>query len=144
MFIFYADRKKFRTEISTLCGSLQPYAETRAPILSSVVQAILFHFHFQVRKIAPEYYENLPYHTSWVKVIWDFITDPEIGPYSRVRRIQLPTGLDKKNTILSNANGHDVTRADTNGNGTSTHVSEDVDEPQPNGLANGHQRVKQE
>ena len=40
----------------------------------------------QVRKIAPEYYENLPYHTSWVKVIWDFITDPSLGPYARVRR----------------------------------------------------------
>ena len=41
---------------------------------------------FQVRKIAPEYYDNLPYHTSWVKVLWDFVFDPEIGPYSRIRR----------------------------------------------------------
>ncbi|ESO96426.1 hypothetical protein LOTGIDRAFT_150030 [Lottia gigantea] len=40
----------------------------------------------EVRKIAPEYYDNLPQHTSWVKVIWDFIVDPEIGPYSRIRR----------------------------------------------------------
>lgn len=39
-----------------------------------------------VRKIASEYYDNLPCHTSWVKVIWDFITDPEIGPYARVKR----------------------------------------------------------
>ncbi|XP_050406584.2 sphingolipid delta(4)-desaturase DES1 [Patella vulgata] len=42
----------------------------------------------EVRKIAPEYYDNLPCHTSWVKVIWDFIVDPEIGPYARIRRKQ--------------------------------------------------------
>lgn len=40
----------------------------------------------EVKKIAPEYYDNLPHYDSWVKVIYDFITDPEIGPYSRVRR----------------------------------------------------------
>lgn len=43
-----------------------------------------------VRKIAPEYYDNLPCHTSWVKVIWDFITDPAIGPYARVKRQPIP------------------------------------------------------
>ena len=42
---------------------------------------------FQVRQIAPEYYEDLPCHDSWVKVIWDFIFDPEVGPYSRVKRV---------------------------------------------------------
>jgi len=40
----------------------------------------------QVKKIAPEYYENLPSYTSWVKVIYNFITDPEIGTFSRIRR----------------------------------------------------------
>ena len=40
----------------------------------------------QVRKIAPEYYVNLPCHTSWVKVLWDFVFNSEIGLYSRVRR----------------------------------------------------------
>lgn len=39
-----------------------------------------------VKKIAAEYYDHLPYHTSWAKVIWDFITDPRIGPYARVKR----------------------------------------------------------
>jgi sphingolipid delta-4 desaturase len=39
-----------------------------------------------VKKMAPEYYDNLPQHHSWVKVIHDFITDPEIGPYARVKR----------------------------------------------------------
>jgi len=40
----------------------------------------------RVREIAPEYYNNLPQHTSWVKVIWDFIFDPTITPFSRVQR----------------------------------------------------------
>ncbi|XP_032818586.1 sphingolipid delta(4)-desaturase DES1-like [Petromyzon marinus] len=39
-----------------------------------------------VRKIAPEFYEDLPQHDSWVKVLWDFITDDSLGPYSRVKR----------------------------------------------------------
>lgn len=44
----------------------------------------------KIRKIAPEYYDNLPHHSSWVKVLWDFVFDPEIGPYSRVRRRTKP------------------------------------------------------
>ncbi|XP_013394317.1 sphingolipid delta(4)-desaturase DES1 [Lingula anatina] len=40
----------------------------------------------KVKEIAPEYYNNLPCHHSWSKVIWDFITDPDIGPYARVKR----------------------------------------------------------
>ncbi|XP_003747637.1 sphingolipid delta(4)-desaturase DES1 [Galendromus occidentalis] len=43
----------------------------------------------EVRRIAPEYYDTLPHHMSWTKVIWDFITDPEIGPYARVKRRHL-------------------------------------------------------
>jgi sphingolipid delta-4 desaturase len=45
-----------------------------------------FFFFLQIRKIAPEYYDNLPQHSSWVKVLWDFVFDPNLGPYSRVRR----------------------------------------------------------
>ncbi|CAH1791660.1 unnamed protein product [Owenia fusiformis] len=40
----------------------------------------------KLKAMAPEFYDDLPCHTSWVKVIWDFITDPEVGPYSRVKR----------------------------------------------------------
>lgn len=39
-----------------------------------------------VKKIAPEFYENLPQHNSWTKVIYDFIMDPAIGPYARIKR----------------------------------------------------------
>jgi len=47
----------------------------------------------QVKAIAPEYYESLPHHDSWVKVLYHFITDPAIGPYARVRRRNV--GLEK-------------------------------------------------
>ncbi|OWF40644.1 sphingolipid delta(4)-desaturase DES1-like [Mizuhopecten yessoensis] len=49
-----------------------------------------------VKKIAPEYYDNLPCHHSWVKVIYNFITDPEIGPYSRIRRKMKDEDTDGK------------------------------------------------
>ncbi|KAL0281260.1 UNVERIFIED_CONTAM: hypothetical protein PYX00_002296 [Menopon gallinae] len=40
----------------------------------------------EVKKIAPEYYDNLPQHNSWVSVLYDFVTDPDIGPYARIKR----------------------------------------------------------
>jgi sphingolipid delta-4 desaturase len=47
-----------------------------------------------VRSIAADFYDDLPYHTSWVKVIWDFIFCPEIGPYARVKRRPCQQPLD--------------------------------------------------
>lgn len=44
-------------------------------------------FFFQVKKIAAEYYDNLPHHQSWIRVLWDFVFDDAIGPYSRVKRL---------------------------------------------------------
>lgn len=40
----------------------------------------------QLKKMVPEYYDDLPSYTSWSKVIWDYIMDPTVGPYSRVMR----------------------------------------------------------
>lgn len=37
----------------------------------------------KVREMAPEFYKDLPCHTSWVKVLWDFIFDPDMGPHAR-------------------------------------------------------------
>lgn len=41
---------------------------------------------FQVKKIASEYYDDLPQYTSWVGVLYNFITDDTLSPYSRVKR----------------------------------------------------------
>lgn len=40
----------------------------------------------RVRRVAPEFYDNLPSYTSYLAVMWRYITDPEIGPHSRIKR----------------------------------------------------------
>jgi len=50
----------------------------------------------KVREYAPEYYNTIPYHTSWVKVIYDYITDPAIGPYARIKRKEYLYKKDKQ------------------------------------------------
>lgn len=40
----------------------------------------------KVKEMAPEYYDDLPHHTSWVKVLYDYIRDPSIGPFARMKR----------------------------------------------------------
>jgi sphingolipid delta-4 desaturase len=43
----------------------------------------------KVRQIAPEFYDTLPHYHSWIKVIWDYIMDELISPFSRVKRVTL-------------------------------------------------------
>lgn len=40
----------------------------------------------QLKAMVPEYYDNLPCYNSWTKVIFDYIFDPTVGPFSRVMR----------------------------------------------------------
>jgi len=40
----------------------------------------------EVRKLAPEFYNDLPCYTSYLKVMYNYVTDSEIGPFSRVKR----------------------------------------------------------
>jgi len=40
----------------------------------------------EVKRLAPEFYDKLPCHSSWVYVLWDYLTNPAIGPFSRVVR----------------------------------------------------------
>lgn len=40
----------------------------------------------EVKRIASEYYDDLPQHHSWTAVLKDFIFDPDIGPYARMKR----------------------------------------------------------
>ncbi|KAK9431530.1 fatty acid desaturase-domain-containing protein [Lipomyces doorenjongii] len=37
-------------------------------------------------QIACEFYEPLPYHKSWTKVIWDFVLDDKVSLWCRVKR----------------------------------------------------------
>ncbi|XP_061381579.1 sphingolipid delta(4)-desaturase DES1 isoform X3 [Danaus plexippus] len=40
----------------------------------------------EVKRIASEFYDDLPQHHSWSAVLYDFIMDPDIGPYARIKR----------------------------------------------------------
>ncbi|XP_068621710.1 sphingolipid delta(4)-desaturase DES1 [Battus philenor] len=40
----------------------------------------------EVKRIAAEFYDDLPQHTSWSSVLYDFVMDPDIGPYARIKR----------------------------------------------------------
>ena len=42
-----------------------------------------------VRRVAREYYDDMPHYHSWVKVIYDYIVDDNISPYSRVKRVTM-------------------------------------------------------
>jgi len=42
----------------------------------------------KVRKIAPEFYDNLPHYTSYLYVMWRYINDPNVGPAARIKRSQ--------------------------------------------------------
>lgn len=40
----------------------------------------------EVKRIAAEFYDNLPQHSSWIGAMWEFIFNPECGPYGRIKR----------------------------------------------------------
>ncbi|XP_055525387.1 sphingolipid delta(4)-desaturase DES1-like [Wyeomyia smithii] len=40
----------------------------------------------ELKQTAPEFYETIPYHTSYLRVFYDFVTDPAIGLYARMKR----------------------------------------------------------
>ncbi|MEY4926332.1 MAG: hypothetical protein RI894_768, partial [Bacteroidota bacterium] len=41
----------------------------------------------KIREMAPEYYNNLTYHTSWTKLWLKFIFDRNLSLYSRAERV---------------------------------------------------------
>uniref|UniRef100_A0A7S3PTW9 sphingolipid 4-desaturase n=1 Tax=Chaetoceros debilis TaxID=122233 RepID=A0A7S3PTW9_9STRA len=43
----------------------------------------------KVRAMAPEFYDDIPHYHSWFKVIYDYIMDDKISPYSRMKRVTL-------------------------------------------------------
>merc|ERR1711871_220884 len=47
----------------------------------------------KVRALAPEFYDTLPHHDSWCAVIWNYIMDDSVGPYSRIKRAAKHTSL---------------------------------------------------
>lgn len=50
----------------------------------------------KVKEFAPEYYDHLPQHTSWVKVLFDYVTDPSVGPFARTKRKEYLYSLEER------------------------------------------------
>jgi len=40
----------------------------------------------KLRKVGAKFYDKIPYHESWVGVLWNYVFDPEIKIYNRMRR----------------------------------------------------------
>jgi len=57
----------------------------------------------EVRRIAPEFYDTLPHYTSYISVIWRYITDTRIGPGARVKRtMEVYQNKNAKENVESN------------------------------------------
>lgn len=84
------------------------------PSISRVLLYLVLLSVFQLKAIAPDYYDNLPCHTSWIRVLIDFIRDPNLGPKSRIRRtlrsdaLKMNNAIDLKNKSKVNEVLHDV------------------------------------
>ena len=72
----------------------------------------------EVRKIAPEFYNNLHSYNSWPQVLYDYITRPDMSPYSRTKRYskkQLAEmagtngekGMEERDMALSSSDSED-------------------------------------
>ena len=53
----------------------------------------------RLRLIAPEFYDGLPYHSSWTDVVLQYIALPGMGPNGRVKRDTLSE--EDRKAILS-------------------------------------------
>lgn len=53
----------------------------------------------QVRAIAPEFYDHLPQTKSWPGTLWNFIFDPTISPFSRIKRHRVADGAKAIATV---------------------------------------------
>jgi sphingolipid delta-4 desaturase len=42
----------------------------------------------QVKAMAPEFYDTIPAHTSYFRTLWQYVVDPNFGPWCRIGRSQ--------------------------------------------------------
>lgn len=51
----------------------------------------------KLRAIAPEFYDTLRYHTSWTRLLRQFLFDPSYNLFSRVERTPVPESKRAEN-----------------------------------------------
>ena len=79
------------TAAGVLCARVVPWCMHVLQQLSDRMGC----FECQLTEIAPEYYQTLAFHKSWTWVIWKFLSDPEVGPWTRMRRASREGPADK-------------------------------------------------
>lgn len=57
---------------------------------------------YRLREIAPEFYDTLPQHESFVKVIYDYIMNPNITAFSRIKRRTMTKEQREKLQAMNN------------------------------------------
>jgi sphingolipid delta-4 desaturase len=50
-----------------------------------------------IKKMASEFYDPLPVCSSWVGIIWMYVSDPKLGAYSRVKRRKRVSAAERVN-----------------------------------------------
>jgi sphingolipid delta-4 desaturase len=60
-----------------------------------------------VKKIAPEFYDNLKSYNSWSKVIYDYIMTDGITPFNRVKRTKEDHDIARRRGIKKGQKEHD-------------------------------------
>lgn len=73
-----------------------------------------------VRKIAPEFYDNLHSYTSWTKVIIDYILTDGITPYNRVKRTKEDHDAARRSRVKRGQREHDCVGNNNDGSITPT------------------------
>jgi len=76
-----------------------------------------------VKKIAPEFYDNLHSHTSWAKVIFDYIFTDGMTPFNRVKRTKENHDASRRRGVKRGQREHDC----VGGNGDGLHNAEKSD-----------------
>ena len=97
-----------------------------------------------LRKLAGEFYEPLPSHESWPYVTWKFITDPNVGMWSRAKRTEKGGKIDE--AVWTIAAGK-VQGGKDEGEGQDERLEEEMEEAVGRGYASDSEdrkRVKNE
>lgn len=67
----------------------------------------------EVKRIASDFYDDLPQHDSWFSVIWEFLFNPDCGPYGRIKRDYKMLGIETK--VRPTPNGPALSKPDIPG-----------------------------
>ncbi|HEX8281153.1 MAG TPA: hypothetical protein VF551_07240, partial [Chthoniobacterales bacterium] len=57
----------------------------------------------KLRAMAPEFYDTLRYHTSWTRLLFEFLFDPRYDLFARVERTPAERAAAQSHSTLTEA-----------------------------------------